>query len=176
MKFFRQIPARIAMIAVLAVAAVGGLGYFSYDELKAELYEQKRLELSHEVEMAIDMVESFVAREKSGELSHDAAQGEALAALRPIRFGADENYFLIYRSDGTNVLFPTKPESEGQNLSGLRDQNGVFFIRDLIAVAKTGGGIVEYFWVKPGDTQASQKLTYAARVDAWDWTVGTGFH
>ena len=66
MHFLRQIPARIAAIAILAVLSVGGLGYFAYGELKNALYEQKRLELAHEVEMAVGVVNSYVAREKSG--------------------------------------------------------------------------------------------------------------
>ncbi len=176
MHFLRQIPARIAAIAILAVLSVGGLGYFAYGELKNALYEQKRLELAHEVEMAVGVVNSYVAREKSGELSHAAAQQAALATLRPLRFGADSNYFFIYRSDGTNVLLPTKPENEGKDLSGLKDQNGVFFVRELIAAAKAGGRSVAYLWVKPGDKEASEKLAYAGRVDDWDWSIGTGFH
>jgi methyl-accepting chemotaxis protein len=176
MHFLRQIPARIAGLAVLAVVAVAVLMMFAHAVLRDSLYDQKRLELGHEVSMATGIIGSFVAREKSGELSREAAMAAAVAALRPVRFGEDQNYFFIYKSDGTNVMLPPKPEKEGQNLGDMKDENGVLFVRDMIAKARTGGGLVEYMWVKPGDQTTTPKFSYAAGVAEWDWTVGTGFH
>lgn len=176
MQFLRQIPARIAAIAIVSVVAVASLGYFAYGQIETALYAQKKLELTHEVELAVGIADSFAAQEKSGAIDRETAQRQAISALRDIRFGVDQNYFFIYRSNGTNVMLPPKPENEGKDLSGLHDANGVYFVRDLIAAAKSGGGVIAYEWLKPGDKDTSLKFSYAATVPEWDWMIGTGFH
>ena len=58
----------------------------------------------------------------------------------------------------------------------MKDKSGRFFIRELIAAGASGGGLVTYDWVKPGDTEPSLKLAWAKQVGGWNWMVGTGFH
>ena len=171
-----SVSAKIAAIVLLAIAGLAAIGYLGYADLRSELMGQKKLALQDQVETAKSMIEGFRDRAAKGEISVEEAKEGAKAVLRPVRFGADKNYFFIYESDGLNVLLPGKPELEGKSLIDMKDTNGKLLIRDMLAIAKAGGGNYEYMWLKPGDKEPSLKLAYATTIDGWGWMLGTGFH
>ena len=48
---------------------------------------------------------------------------------------------------------------------------------DLIQIAQDGGGYYPYFWDKPEQNNKSfKKLSYASKIDNWNWMFGTGFY
>ncbi len=171
-----SISFRIALVVLLAVTAVSSVGFLAYRDLAQALREQKAGELHNQVETALSVIEGYRARAAKGEMSDADAQAAAKAAIRPVRFGADRNYFFVYDMTGINILLPAKPELEGKNLIDMKDQSGRFIIRDMIATAKAGGGLYVYDWLKPGDQAPSVKLSYAMAVPGWNWMLGTGFH
>jgi methyl-accepting chemotaxis protein len=171
-----SVSAKIAAIVVLAIAGLSAIGYLGYADLRSELMTQKKLSLQDQVETARSMIEGYRDRAAKGEMSVEDAQAAAKAVLRPVRFGVDKNYFFIYGADGQNILLPGKPELEGKSLIDMKDVNGKPMIRDMLAIAKAGGGNYEYMWVKPGDKDASLKLAYTVNIDGWNWMLGTGFH
>ncbi|WP_165498211.1 methyl-accepting chemotaxis protein [Siculibacillus lacustris] len=171
-----SISAKIALIVVLAVASIAGGGALAYRSLSTALYTQKEAELRHEVQTVMTIIDGFRARAAKGEMTDAAAQEAAKAAIRPVRFGEDLNYFFAYDFSGNNIMLPVKPELEGKNLIEMKDTSGRPIVRDMIDIAKRGGGLYTYEWVKPGDKDPSVKLAYADKVDNWNWMVGTGFH
>ncbi|PKR88060.1 hypothetical protein CXZ10_16515 [Pleomorphomonas diazotrophica] len=171
-----SVSAKIAAIVLLAIAGLATIGYLGYADLRSELMGQKKLALQDQVQTARSMVEGFRDRAAKGEMSEAEAKEAAKAVLRPVRFGPDKNYFFVYDADGVNILLPGKPELEGKSLIDMKDTNGKPLIRDMLAIAKAGGGNYEYLWVKPGDKEASLKLAYATTVEGWNWMLGTGFH
>jgi methyl-accepting chemotaxis protein len=171
-----SVSVRIGAVVVLAILALAGTGYLGYNDLRSSLMDQKKTELADQVQSMKTMIEGFRDRAVKGEMTVEDAQAAAKAALRPVRFGADKNYFFLYMEDGTNILLPAKPELEGKSLIDMKDTNGTPIIRDMLAIAKSGGGNYEYMWVKPGDKEASAKLAYATSIDGWNWMLGTGFH
>ncbi len=171
-----SVSAKIAAIVLLAIGGLATIGYLSYTDLRSELMGQKKLELQGQVETVRSTIEGFRDRATKGEISVAEAQEAAKAVLRPVRFGADKNYFFIYDADGLNILLPGKPELEGKSLIDMKDADGKPLVRAMLAIAKAGGGNYQYMWVKPGDKEPSLKLAYATNVDGWNWMLGTGFH
>ncbi len=176
MSKLHSISSKIYLLVALAMAAIAGIGYAAHVNLSASLYGQKELELRHEVETVAAMINGFRARADKGEMTQEAARAAAKEAIRPIRFGEDSNYFFLYELDGTNILLPGKPELEGKNLIGMKDPTGRLVIAGLIDTAKRGGGVFVYEWVKPGDKDATTKFAYSAKIEGWNWMLGTGFH
>jgi methyl-accepting chemotaxis protein len=176
MSKLHSVAIKIYFLAAVCLGALAGTGVLTHQNLKASLFAQKELELRHEVETAVAIAEGLRARVAKGEIGEAEAQAAAKQVIRPIRFGADKNYFFVYALDGTNILLPGKPELEGKNLIGLKDPSGRMFVRELIEQARSGGGHYTYEWVKPGDTAPSVKIAYAAMVPGWNWMIGTGFH
>lgn len=92
-----------------------------------------------------------------------------------IRFEEDKSgYYFVY--NGTVcVALPPKKELQGKDLGGLKDKNGVYLVKDLRDIAKSGGGFVEYIWPKPG-AEDTPKLGYAEMIPGTDMWVGTGVY
>ncbi len=92
-----------------------------------------------------------------------------------IRFEEDKSgYFFVFQ--GTkNVALPPKKEAQGTDMGESKDKNGVYFVRDMQAKAKAGGGFVEYIWPKPGAGD-TPKLSYAEMIPGTDMWIGTGVY
>ena len=93
-------------------------------------------------------------------------------------------YFFVFTTDGYVYFHGADRSVEHRFVSSLDrvDINGVKFIRELINVAKAGGGYVEYYFDDPaieGDEDiGSPKVSYAELVVFRDgeYIVGAGFY
>ena len=97
--------------------------------------------------------------------------------LRPQRFNNGRGYFFIVAMDGTVQLHATQPELEQKNVLTLQDSEGVFFIREMIALAKSKGeGFVSYRWPKPGfaPDQEFEKISFIKYLPRIDCFIGAG--
>jgi methyl-accepting chemotaxis protein len=74
------------------------------------------------------------------------------------------------------LMHPFSKTLEGKEHSTLKDSNGVFFLKDMVTVARAGGGFVPYLFPKPNTTEPLPKLSYAVTFDKWGWVVGTGVY
>jgi len=97
--------------------------------------------------------------------------------ITSIRFYPNETgYFYIYNYDCVNVAHATQKDLQGKNLTNFQDEKGKFVIQELSAAAKNGGGYVEYYWVKPGETAEFRKLGYVEPIPGTDFFIGTGVY
>ena len=93
-------------------------------------------------------------------------------------------YFFALTTDGYVYFHGADRSVEHRFVSSLdrEDINGVKFIREIINVAKAGGGFVEYYWDDPtveGDEDTgSPKVTYAELVvfPGGEYIIGAGLY
>ncbi len=98
-------------------------------------------------------------------------------ALREIRFNEGRGYYFIDSLEGDVILYPVYPESEGQSLIDLRDDNGNYAVQDEIKLVKSKGeGYIEGFWKNPnaGDDKTYKKITFVKKFEPYDWYLGCG--
>ncbi|MEO1021153.1 MAG: methyl-accepting chemotaxis protein [Bacteroidota bacterium] len=112
-------------------------------------------------------------------IKHSTTKEEQVSIIReavnPIRFESDNSgYFFIYHGT-VNISTPPKPEIEGTDLGSTKDVNGVFFISELNKKAHSGGGFVDYTFVKPGAGE-QPKVSYAEMIPGTDYWIGTGVY
>lgn len=170
----------IPLVAVVAVVMavvqmqLRDLGEHEIAELRAELMDSKKEALKSYVDLSMSSV-SHIANQASAD--DMVAQEEALQILTDLSYGAKgDGYIFVYTYDGVNLATRPKPQLKGKNLMDLKDKNGVLIVRDLINVAKKGGGYVKYIWAKPSKNADVDKLSYAVGLEKWKWMVGTGFY
>ncbi len=144
-------------------------------ELRNDLTESKKEALRDYVEIAVASIQQTYDAAYEDDF---VAQEQALQVLTDLSYGVKgDGYIFVYKYDGTNLATRPKPQLKGKNLIDLKDKNGVYIIKDLIDVAKKGGGYVEYVWAKPSKNNAdADKLSYAIGLEKWQWMVGTGFY
>lgn len=113
------------------------------------------------------------------ELKEINGQDERLKYIRsavdPIRYEKDNSgYFFVY--EGTvNMAMPPNKSLQGKDLGGLKDQNGLYLIKELATSAQNGGGFVTYFFEKPG-FGVQPKISYAQMIPGTDMWIGTGVY
>jgi methyl-accepting chemotaxis protein len=167
---------RLIVLIALLVGMVAAVGWLGAREVERGLVQQKHTELRSQVEVAVSVVNHEIARMKKGEVSEGDARKNAAEALRPMRFAGQE-YFFLYDMKGVNVMHPIRKDLEGKDLSGLKDENGKLLIKEMIAtVEKSGSGVVEYLWKKPGNNEPTLKIGYVTGIKDFGWFVGTGMH
>ncbi len=87
-----------------------------------------------------------------------------------------DTYVFCYDMDAMLLAHPN-PKLVGKNFIGLKDTNGKAFVAEIIGVAKSAGeGWVSYTWPKPGEKNASPKISYAYRVPGQDVVMVAGIY
>jgi signal transduction histidine kinase len=84
-------------------------------------------------------------------------------------------YPFVYDLKGINVAHGARPALVGKNLISLKDQNGVYLIQEMIALAKgPGNGWVDYKWPNPITDKIEDKSSYVEKMG--DYFVGVGVY
>ena len=184
-----KISTRILISLVLSLLLLGGcLIGISYSNTKSNAetfvsdYEKSAYnfyenELKTIMEMMQQNANTIYKAEKAKGSSDETIKEAILAQFDELRFFNDKSgYLFVYENDGTNVLLPTNKSLQGKSLIGLKDSNGVFFVKELIAMAQKGGGLVKYFFPKIKDGQPFLKFAYSVPFEPYKWTLGTGIY
>lgn len=97
--------------------------------------------------------------------------------VAPVRFYPDKSgYFYVYDYNCVNIAHATQKDLQGKNLFDYKDTKGKYVIRELADAAKKGGGMVEYYWIKPGSKGELKKLGYVEPIPGTNYFIGTGVY
>jgi methyl-accepting chemotaxis protein len=160
----------VVMLAILLASVFVGL-----HTLGVSMLEDRQQRVMQLIQVANKIVGTWEAREKSGELSREAAQKAALDQLRDIRFGDAKDYFFVQRYDGVTLLNPNR-QLEGKNRLDVKDSTGNYYLRAQVEAARNGGGLVTYLFPRPNTTTPLPKLSYALGFAPWEWAICTGIY
>ena len=64
---------------------------------------------------------------------------------------------------------------EGTNRYQSKDEKGNYFVQDTIAAGdKPGGGFIDFYFAKPGESEAKAKRGFIQKFEPYGWYIGTG--
>jgi methyl-accepting chemotaxis protein len=170
------ISRRLALLVGLAVLAIIVTIAIQLVMLRSSLVEERKAAIKGQVETAVSIVKEFSDAAAKGLLPEAEAQQRAKAALRDIRFGHND-YFFVYLENGTNIVLGTIPQNEGKNFMDAKDPTGFPYVRENIAAGMSGGGFRYYSFPRPGSgDQPLPKLSYSLEAKPWNWIVSTGVY
>lgn len=86
-----------------------------------------------------------------------------------------ELYVFVFDMSGKCLAHGENPGLIGKDLSGLKDKNDKYFIKDMIAAAKKGSGWVNYQWTNPATKKIEPKASYVKSVPG-NMFVGSGLY
>jgi|SRR5208282_3310149 len=85
-------------------------------------------------------------------------------------------YPFIYTLSGVCVAHGARPALIGKNLIDIKDQDGVYLVREFIKVAEgPASGWVDYKWPNPQTNKIEDKSSYAEKLGD-DYFVGVGVY
>ncbi len=86
-------------------------------------------------------------------------------------------YVFVNTYSGVAVVIDSKEYGEGDTVWELVDPYGVKVIQEEWKVVnKTGGGFINYHWLKPGTDVIAPKVSFIKGVDEWQWMIGAGLY
>ncbi|MEM8795868.1 MAG: cache domain-containing protein [Pseudomonadota bacterium] len=97
-------------------------------------------------------------------------------AVTAKKFVDRDLYPFMFKMDGTIVAHGAKPSLVGKNISGIKDAEGTFFVKEMIKLAAAGGdGWVDYKWPNPVSNKIEDKSAFIENIGS-DYFVGVGIH
>jgi methyl-accepting chemotaxis protein len=171
----RSIGMRLHLTTVTAVAAIACLLAASYVVETDRMRAAKIGELQDVVQAASAIAAAYQREESAGRMSRAEAQRIALAAIRAIRYHAQDYVFV--HDQHRMLMHPIKPELEGVDIARITDPTGKrpFVIMAEIAQA-SGSGLVDYLWPRPGSAAPIAKVSFAKWFAPWGWVIATGVY
>ena len=171
-----SISRRLWLILLVAMAMLLALGLLMLKQIHEDLYQGKVQKTQHVVQTASGILNHYHGLETAGTLSREAAQQQALAVVRQLRYDHDD-YFWINDLRPYMVMHPTNPKLDGKDLSAIKDPDGFALFNEMATLAKTkGAGMVDYRWPKPGSEAPVQKTSYVQLFEPWGWVIGSGVY
>jgi len=170
-----RVSTRMQLLVALTLGGLLVLCLVALFQLKGSMLEDRKQTTKDLVETAVGILAHQHKLAQDGKLSDDEARQAARESLRGLRYGHGD-YFFVIDNNHNYVLYPSKPEIEGQNRKDMRDANGKYLIQELVSAGKQGGGFVDYWFPRAGQEKAEPKLSYAAPFAPWGWVLGTGIY
>jgi len=178
--FARKLILLYLLILCISSLIIGATGYYI---ARRELNKRGEQILKNSVLQAIDMIAVEYSKVEQGIADKEETQEHIKENLlgpmdkdtgtRPLRGKIDlgnNGYFIIYDSEGYEIMHPTL---EGENVLDVVDfdDDQRYLVQEQIEMALKGGGFVYYSWMLPHSSKVSQKISYCGYFAPWDWIV-----
>jgi len=172
-----KILTKIMTISILTVAIFIGVVMLVFIPMvERNVMEKKQESVRQVVEVAYAIIAGYGDRAKSGAIPEAEARKKAAEEIKGLRY-SEKEYFWINDLGPKMVMHPTKPELDGQDLSGNKDPQGKYLFVEFVKVAKDkGAGVVDYMWPKPGESTPVPKISYVKLFQPWGWIIGSGIY
>ncbi|OSQ40582.1 methyl-accepting chemotaxis protein [Thalassospira mesophila] len=171
-----SIAAKLRLLMVLVAIALCIPTIFDLFTLRSTLLDDRKENIRQVVDMAETSISRLADMAKSGDISEQDAQKQALETVSKLRYDGD-NYVFVLDAKGSIIMHPVSPSLNGKSAAQLKDVNGTPFLSNLITAAKNpDGGFVDYVWAKPDKSGTAPKLSYARSFAPWGWVLTTGIY
>ena len=170
-----KLRGKFAIMTAISVMAVVGVVIVALTSLHSTLLSDRKLATQREVETAYGIIAHYAELQTSNGLSEIDARKAALSAIRSLRYG-DNNYFWVQDMQRM-LMHPIKPELEGKDLSTIADPTGKKpFVESVQQVKASNAGFVAYLWPKPGAAEPVAKISYVKGFAPWGLIIGSGLY
>lgn len=152
----------LLVICTMSAKSIINRGNEMNEAYKETLLSERKAQIKGYVEMAARLIEPLPLK--------DARQ-----MVLQMRYG-DKGYIFLH--DYNNfMLAHIDPALDQQDLTNLKDSNGLHIVRELSKLAKERGeGFLTYVWKMPGQENLRPKVSFCKAIPGKQWVVGTGLY
>lgn len=130
--------------------------------------------IKSEIETTLTMIDTLRKDYEDKSVPNEEIKKLIASVIRDLRYGED-GYFWIDTSKGDNVVLYAS-EVEGTNRYNFKDAKGNYVVQEIIDIALHGGGFIDYYYPRAGESLALPKRAYGEYYEAFDWVIGTGIY
>lgn len=171
----------VACVGILILATVVILCVFSsvslnnaYNRTVQVTNEKLDQMIKSQVECMVGVLQANYDRYVNGEITEEQARENAEYLVRSTRYNNGVGYFWADMADGTSAVH-IKPEVEGTNRYQTQDEKGNYFVQDTIKAGdQPDGDYIDFYFAKPGESEAKAKRGYVRKFEPYGWYIGTG--
>lgn len=145
---------------------------YSVEQLSYNMMASYDDNISGQIDTAMGVMKFFSEKAKAGEMNQEEAMKMSADLIRSLRYGA-EGYFWVDTVNGDNVVLLGNA-TEGTNRYNFKDVNGQPIVQEFIKNGKAGGGFIDFWFPKAGQTEAMPKRGYTKLFSDFNWVIGTG--
>ncbi|PAF33518.1 methyl-accepting chemotaxis protein [Paenibacillus sp. 7516] len=173
----------VSLCLVILIVPTIVIGFSSYTVSKNEMNESGKAALENSVRMVIGMINLLNEQVENGNLTLEQAQEKLRVELlgeknadnkRPVKSEytvGETGYPWAVSKDARSVM---NPSNEGQDLTDVVTEDGVYLGKELVNVGTAGGGFVTYKWALPDTGEVETKVSYVEMDPHWGWIIGSG--
>ena len=109
-----------------------------------------------------------------GKTSAKGLEAQLIQVIDSYRFD-QTGYFWANDFTPRVVIHPILPKLNGQDVSEMKDPDGVYLFKEFVKVVKEKKeGFVEYQWLNPKSGKVEPKISYVFYFEPTGWVIGTG--
>ncbi|MEB2288004.1 MAG: cache domain-containing protein [Anaerolineae bacterium] len=173
---------RVTLAVMVILAGYLLLVTYFVNSYTARLDEVRQAELRRIAQIGVGAIAPYrySAAPHDSIFSATEARQQGAAIVRELtdRYELGENYLFMITFDGVSLVQPFERQREFTSQWDLQDANGRYFVRELIAAARSpqGAGYVEYLYPPPGSDTPQRKISYVVGIPEWNCLIGTGMY
>ena len=169
----------VLIVSLLIIASSVVINALMIVRIQDSIYREKELTVQSLVDSAMGTLEYYYGQARAGQLSEARAKELAKEAVKNNTYGENEqDYFWINDMQPVMIMHPYSTDLVGQDISDVRDPNGLHMFEEFVRVAEEqGSGFVEYMWpYYDQEERIEPKISYVSLFAPWDWILGTGVY
>ncbi len=178
--FLSRLPITIVLPVIMSVVLfVLTIFILVIPYMESTLMEYRRQLIHNLTEVAISTVDFYEAKHRTGELTLEQAQSQAIEHIQHLRYGGEhKDYFWINDQHPVMIMHPYRPDLDRTDISTFADPEGKhLFVEMVDVVKKNGSGFVDYRWQwKDDPLLIAPKISFVKEFTPWKWIVGTGIY
>ncbi len=174
-----------ALYRILTLSGVVGIVYFLVFKYVSDEYlrdgdEMRQDHLRQMVALARNSMEPLIQRLREGRITRTEALSQITAHVKNLTYQDpfNLNYIFLIGYDGTLYVHPLETEYENTTQGDFQDENGIFVIREMAALAQAQpeGGLISYQYHPPASRTPQEKISYVLGIPELNCFMGTGMY
>jgi len=151
------------------------IGFINYKKSSTE--ERVKSLVLEKVQDAYALASHIYGADKTT-MSEESLKSRIIETLRTMKWDNGKGYYFIFDHKGSAVLNADIKEMAGYGMMDMKDMDGHFVVRDILALAREQDlGFYPYRWSKPGSLGIDHlKITCVKNFEPFHWTICAGFY
>ncbi|HEV3176137.1 MAG TPA: methyl-accepting chemotaxis protein [Stellaceae bacterium] len=179
MNLLNRLKIKAKLMVVLGLTAISLVIAVSFaaSVLHQKMMDERIGKLRGIVDTAMGLAQALDDEVVSGHMSRDDAVARLRSEIHAMWYDSHNDYLFVNSMDGISIANAAAPKQEGTSRLGLNDVNGKPITGSFIeALRNADEAVVDYYYPKPGQTEALAKVSLVKKFKPWNMIFGTGVY